>query len=63
MSEPTTLAELLASLSEEERCILTMHYLRSMSAVEIAELLVVPVRAVDAVITAGKAHLSGFIGF
>ena len=40
-----------------------MHYLRSMSASEIAELLAVPVRAVDAVIAAGKAHLSGFIGF
>ena len=63
MSTPTTLAELLASLSEEERFILTMHYLRSMSSGEIAELLAVPVRAVDAVIAAGKAHLSGFIEF
>jgi DNA-directed RNA polymerase specialized sigma24 family protein len=62
MSEPTTLAELLASLSEEERCILTMHYLRSMSASEIAELLTVPVRAVEAVIASGKAHLGRFIG-
>ena len=62
MSAPTTLAELLASLSEEERFILTMHYLRSMSSAEIAELLQVPVRAVDAVISAGKAHLSEFLG-
>ncbi|CAB4649973.1 unannotated protein [freshwater metagenome] len=62
MSAPTTLAEVLASLPEEERFILTMHYLRSMSSVEIAELLSVPVRAVDAVITTGKARLSGLLG-
>ncbi|MEY4283151.1 MAG: hypothetical protein RL467_707 [Actinomycetota bacterium] len=62
MSAPTTLAEVLASLPEEERFILTMHYLRSMSSDEIAELLSVPVRAVDAVITTGKARLSGLLG-
>jgi DNA-directed RNA polymerase specialized sigma24 family protein len=62
MSAPTTLAEVLASLPEEERFILNMHYLRSMSSDEIAELLSVPVRAVDAVITAGKARLSGLLG-
>jgi len=62
MSAPTTLAEVLASLPEEERFILNMHYLRSMSSDEIAELLSVPVRAVDAVITAGKARLSGLMG-
>jgi len=33
------LSELLASLPEEERFILTMHYIRSMSAQEIAEAL------------------------
>ncbi len=62
MSAPTTLAEVLASLPEEERFILNMHYLRSMSSDEIAELLSVPVRAVDAVITTGKARLSGLLG-
>ncbi|TSA47069.1 MAG: sigma-70 family RNA polymerase sigma factor [Actinomycetales bacterium] len=62
MSAPTTLAEVLASLPEEERFILTMHYLRSMSSAEIAELLSVPVRAVDAVITTGKARLSRVLG-
>ena len=40
------LSELLASLPEEERFILTMHYIRSMSAKEIAETLGVPERAV-----------------
>lgn len=62
MSEPTTLAEALASLPEEERFILKLHYLRSKSAGEIAELLQVPVRSVDAVIGAGKAHLSALLG-
>ena len=42
MSNPKTLAELLASLPEEERFILTLHYLRSKSASEIAQLLGVP---------------------
>jgi len=62
MSEPTTLAEALASLPEEERFILTMHYLRSMSSAEIAESLSVPVRAVEAVIASGKARLSALLG-
>jgi len=62
MSQPTTLAEVLASLPEEERFILRLYYLRSMSAGEIAELLQVPVRSVDAVIGAGKAHLSALLG-
>ena len=62
MSAPTTLAEVLASLPEEERFILTMYYLRSLSSAEIAELLSVPVRAVDAVIASGKARLSALLG-
>jgi RNA polymerase sigma factor (sigma-70 family) len=51
------LSELLASLPEEERFILTMHYIRSMSAEEIAEVLGVPERAVQSVITSGKSRL------
>ncbi len=51
------LSELLASLPEEERFILTMHYIRSMSANEIAETLGVPERAVQSVITSGKSRL------
>jgi RNA polymerase sigma factor (sigma-70 family) len=62
MSESITLAQALASLPEEERIILTLHYLKSMSSVEIASLLSVPVRAVDAVIAAGKARLSAILG-
>ncbi|MEJ6574113.1 MAG: sigma-70 family RNA polymerase sigma factor [Actinomycetes bacterium] len=51
------LSELLASLPQEERFILTMHYIRSMSAREIAEALGVPERAVQSVITSGKSRL------
>ena len=59
---PQTLAELLASLPEEERVILTLHYLRSKTSVEIAALLSVPDRAVIAVIESGKARLKGELG-
>jgi RNA polymerase sigma factor (sigma-70 family) len=51
------LSELLSSLPEEERFILTMHYIRSMTAKEIAETLGVPERAVQSVITSGKSRL------
>jgi len=62
MSSPQTLAELLASLPEEERIILTLHYLRSQSSSEIASLLRVPERAVIVVIESGKARLTGLLG-
>jgi len=62
MSDPTTLAQVLASLPEEERIILTLHYLKSMSAEEIATLLKVPQRSVDGVISSGKARLSAVLG-
>jgi DNA-directed RNA polymerase specialized sigma24 family protein len=62
MSSPQTLAELLASLPEEERIILTLHYLRSQSSTEIASLLSVPERAVLVVIESGKARLTGLLG-
>jgi DNA-directed RNA polymerase specialized sigma24 family protein len=62
MSSSQTLAELLASLPEEERIILTLHYLRSQSSSEIASLLRVPERAVLVVIESGKARLTGYLG-
>ncbi|CAB4336149.1 MAG: sigma-70 family RNA polymerase sigma factor [Actinobacteria bacterium] len=62
MNEPTTLAQVLASLPEEERIILTLHYLRGLSSADIATMLSVPERAVDAVISAGKARLSALLG-
>jgi RNA polymerase sigma factor (sigma-70 family) len=62
MSEPTTLTQVLASLPEEERIILTLHYLRGLSSAEIATMLSVPERAVGAVISTGKARLSALLG-
>ena len=62
MSNPKTLAELLASLPEEERVILTLHYLRSKSATEIAQVLGVPEKSVMVVIESGKKRLTAFLG-
>ena len=60
--QPQTLAQALASLPEEERVVLTMHYLKSMSAAEIASLLGVPERSVEAIIRQGKSRLSAILG-
>jgi RNA polymerase sigma factor (sigma-70 family) len=57
-----TLADALASLPDEERIVLTMHYLRSMSAAEIASMLGVPERSAEAIIKQGKARLSAILG-
>ena len=51
------ISELLASLPEEERFILSMHYLKGMTEKEIAQTLGVPERAVVSVITSGKSRL------
>jgi RNA polymerase sigma factor (sigma-70 family) len=53
----TAISELLASLPQEERIILTMHYIRGLSPQEIANALGVPKRAVTSVITIGKSRL------
>jgi RNA polymerase sigma factor (sigma-70 family) len=60
--QPQTLADALASLPDEERIILTMHYLKSMSAAEIASMLGVPERSAEAIIKQGKARLSAILG-
>jgi RNA polymerase sigma factor (sigma-70 family) len=60
--QPQTLAQALATLPEEERIILTMHYLKSMSAADIASILGVPERSVDAIIGRGKSRLSAILG-
>ena len=62
MSSPQTIAELLSSLPEEERIILTLHYLRGKSAGDIAALLAVPERAVIAVIDSGKRRIAAHLG-
>ncbi|MEK6648807.1 MAG: sigma-70 region 4 domain-containing protein [Actinomycetota bacterium] len=53
-----TLAQLLASLPEEERVILTMHYLKNFSPAQIATTLHVPEQAVIHLIAAGRARLT-----
>lgn len=62
MSNEETIAQLLASLPEEERIILTLHYLRGKSSAEIAAMLQVPERAVIGVIFSGKARITGHLG-
>ena len=62
MSGEQTITELLASLPEEERIILTLHYLRAKSSSDIALILQVPERAVLAVIDSGKSRLTAFLG-
>ena len=61
-TQSQSLADALASLPDEERIILTMHYLKSMSAAEIASMLGVPERSVEAIIKQGKARLSAILG-
>jgi len=56
------LAEVLEALPEEERIILTLSYLRGMSPGQIATLLHVPEKSVEAVITSGKARLTAQLG-
>jgi DNA-directed RNA polymerase specialized sigma24 family protein len=52
-----SIAEILESLPEEERLILTMHYVYQVSAAEIAGKLDVPERAVLTVIASGRSRL------
>lgn len=56
------LQELLASLPEEERVILTLFYLKSKPAEEIASLLGVPIRAVESVLHMGRQRLLSALG-
>lgn len=58
-----TLHQLIASLPEEERVVLTLHIVKSLSTGEIAERLGVPERAVVAVLTSGRARLTTALNF
>jgi DNA-directed RNA polymerase specialized sigma24 family protein len=62
MGAPQTIAELIASLPEEERIILTLHYLRGKSASDIATMLSVPEKSVVALIEGGKRRITGQLG-
>jgi DNA-directed RNA polymerase specialized sigma24 family protein len=56
------LNSLLKSLPEEERIILTLFYVKSHSAEEIASLLSVPIRAVESVLLMGRQRLLSALG-
>lgn len=62
MGAPQTIGELIASLPEEERIILTLHYLRGQSADQIADLLQVPPKSVTALIESGKRRITLLMG-
>ncbi len=68
LMEPTNrelsvnLAALIAALPEEERAILTLHYVSGCSIAEIASVLSVPERVVERVLAAGKARLVTALG-
>jgi RNA polymerase sigma factor (sigma-70 family) len=61
--ETPTLAELIDSLPEEERVVLTLHYMRQLSVTEIAGRIGVPERAVSAVLASARARLSSAFNF
>ena len=53
-----TLVEYIAALPEEERVILTLHYLKNHSVTEIASRLGVPERSVSKVLAAGRTRIA-----
>ena len=63
MKSAPSLAELLASLPDEERFILSLHYVKGMDTVQIAVTLDVPQKAVISVIEQGKRRLLTALDF
>ena len=62
MTAPLTWAEALAQLPEEERIILSLHYLRQMAVSDIATLLGVPEKSVSTVMASGKTRITALLG-
>lgn len=62
MGAPQTVRELIASLPEEERIILTLHYLAGKSTDEIADILKVPTKSVRTLIESGKERITLLMG-
>jgi DNA-directed RNA polymerase specialized sigma24 family protein len=60
-SKAKTIAELISTLPEEERLILTLHLVNMVSTAQIAKKLGVPERAVISVIASGKSRLIAMI--
>lgn len=63
MKPESSIAELIDSLPEEERFILTLHYLKGMGASQIANTLGVPNKAVETVIERGKKRIFAALDF
>lgn len=57
-----TISDLISSLPEEERIVLTLHMVAGKSITDIATLLSVPERAVVVVIESGKKRLASQLG-
>ncbi len=62
MTAPLSLPDALAQLPEEERIVLSLHYLRSLPSHEIAKMLGVPEKSVVAVMASGKARITALLG-
>lgn len=58
-----TLREFLATLPEEERVVLTLHFVKRLSTADIATKLGVPERAISAVLASGRARMSAAFNF
>ena len=63
MKPAPSIAELLASLPDEERFILSLHYVKGMQIIEIAQTLEVPHKVVYMVIERGKKRLLEALDF
>ncbi len=61
--EKATLAELIASLPEEERVILMLHFVKNLSVREIAAKIGVPERSISTVLASGRARLRSTLDF
>jgi len=63
MKPMPSIAEVIAGLPEEERVVLSLHYVRGMETAEIAQSLGVPHKAVNTVIEQGKRRLFEALDF
>ena len=61
--ESLTLVEVIASLPEEERIILTLHLVKRLSLSEIATKIGVPERSVASVLASARARLRSSLDF
>ena len=61
--EKATLAELIASLPEEERVILMLYFVKNLSVREIATKIGVPERSISTVLASGRARLRSTLDF